>query len=126
MFRCLLAANDGFLTVQHDPELKKLTVLIDRSLIKTHGRPAIAKLLLQLHIYRCTADVEGCRAFYSALTDPDERLLEWRVTMLANEPAKQIFVQGNTFKDGDDVSLSDYDTTVEGVIRSWAERKVIS
>ena len=124
MFKSLLAAGDQFLTIHHDRVNQKLTVRVDRTKISTHGKPALANLMLRLHIYRCTADVDACRTFYEGLTKPDGQFLEWRDIMLANRPAKQIFVQANTFLEDGNVVLKEYDATVEGMIQSWAERKV--
>lgn len=125
MFRYLLAAGDGFMTIEHDGSSQTLTVRVDQAKISTHGKPAIGDLLLRLHIYRCTADVKACRVFYENLTEPNESFLEWRKIMLANQEPKQIFVQANTFLQEDgQVVLKEYETTFEGVIRSWAERGV--
>lgn len=62
MFRTLLKA-DKFMDVSYDSAANKLTASIDRSKILTHGRPVLSSLLLQLHIYRCIADIKACRAF---------------------------------------------------------------
>ncbi|KAI9846535.1 MAG: hypothetical protein M1837_003956 [Sclerophora amabilis] len=124
MFKCLLAAGDEFLRIEHNTTSQQLTVFVDSAKIATHGKPAIARLLLRLHIYRCTADVEACRRFYEEITKPEGKFLDWRRIMLANQPAKQIFVQPNTFVENGQVILKEYDTTVEGMIQSWAERRV--
>jgi dipeptidyl-peptidase-3 len=78
--------------------------------------------LLKLHIYRCTADASACRAFYEALTKPDETFLQWRQIMLKRQPAKQVFVQPNTMVKLGHVVIKEYEATVEGMIQSWAER----
>lgn len=125
MFQCLLAAGDNFLVIGYNPTAEQqLVVRVQRTKISTHGRPAIRDLLLKLHIYRCTADVKACRAFYEGLTMPNERFLEWRKIMLANQEPKQIYVQANTFLEDGKVVLREYDATVEGMIQSWAERDV--
>lgn len=125
MFKSLLAAKDEFLTISHDKTTQTLTVFVDREKIPTHGKPALAHLLLKLHIYRCTADVHSCRKFYEDLTKPDQIFLEWRRIMLAAKPAKELFVQANTFvKDDGEVVLKEYEPTVDGMIKSWAERMV--
>ena len=125
MFKSLLAAKDQFLTISHDKTSHTLTVFVDRAKIPTHGKPALAHLLLKLHIYRCTADVHGCRDFYEDLTNPDGIFLEWRRIMLVAQPAKQVFVQANTFvTDDGELVLKEYEPTVDGMIQSWAERAV--
>src|SRR2546428_662381 len=124
MFKSLLAAGDQFLRVEHDTIHQKLTVFVDRAKILTHGRPALANLLLKLHIYRCTADVNACRLFYEGLTEPKGIFLEWRRITLANKPAKQIFIQANTFLEDGQPVVKEYEATVEGMIQSWAERMI--
>lgn len=122
MFKCLLAAGGDFLTITNDNSSNKLTVSIDRAKISTHGRPAIASLMLKLHIWRCTADVKECREYYVQLTEPTGVHLEWRRIMLAKQTARQVFVQPNTYISGGEVFLKEYEPTVEGMIQSWAER----
>jgi dipeptidyl-peptidase-3 len=122
MFRCLLAAGGDFLTVTHDKSSDELTVSIDQTKISTHGKPAIARLMLKLHIWRCTADVKECREYYVQLTEPTGVYLEWRRIILAKQTARQVFVQPNTFISGGEVFLKEYEPTVEGMIQSWAER----
>ena len=125
MFRVLLDADDAFLTVTHDVSTNNLIVQIDRSKILSHGKPAIGKLLLRLHIYRCTADVVACREYFEALTRVEGIFAEWRKIVIANKKPRQILVQANTFlgEDGT-VTLKEYNATVEGMIQSWAERSV--
>ena len=124
MLKCLLLDGGGVITVTHDKPGKCLTVRVDRSKIRTHGKPALGKMLLHLHMFRCTADAKGCRAYYEELSRVDEEHLDWRETVLANKPPPLVFVHANTFLDGDTVTLKEYEPTIEGVIKSWAERKV--
>lgn len=125
MFRVLLDAGDSFLTVNHDRKTNRLTVHIDRSKVLTHGKPAIGQLLLKLHIYRCTADVEACREYFEDLTRVDGIFAHWRKIVIANKRPRQILVQANTFLNGDgEVSLKEYESSIEGMIQSWAERGV--
>ncbi|KAM7186319.1 Peptidase family M49 domain containing protein [Rhypophila sp. PSN 637] len=103
ILKCLLREGDGVVRIIHDKQM-----------------------LLRLHMYRCTADVEGCRGYYEDLFRVDGEYLEWRETVLAKHPPPWAFVQANTFLDErtGSVTLKEYDATVEGVIQSWAERKV--
>ena len=123
MFRVLLDAGDGFLTVNQHPTANRLTVHIDRSKVLTHGKPALGKLLLRLHIYRCTADVVPCREYFEDLTRVDGVFAEWRRMVLKDRRPRRLLVQANTFLDGDGkVVLKEYEPTVQGMIQSWAER----
>ena len=122
MFKALLAAGGNFLTITHDKASDTLTVRVDRDKIATHGKPAIAGLMLKLHIWRCTADVKHCKEYYVPLTEPTGVYLEWRRIMLAKQTPRQVFVQPNTFVRDGEVFLKEYQPTVDGMIQSWAER----
>ncbi|KAI0113626.1 peptidase family M49-domain-containing protein [Nemania sp. FL0031] len=124
MLKCLLIDGDGVVTVLYNKQTQSLTVRVDRSKISTHGKPALGKMLLQLHMYRCTADSEGCRAYYEELSKVEAQHIEWRQAVLANKPPPLVFVHANTFLDGDSVTLKEYEPTTEGLIKSWAERRL--
>ncbi|KAK5630389.1 hypothetical protein RRF57_006104 [Xylaria bambusicola] len=124
ILKCLLTDGDGVITVTHHRPSQSLTVRVDRAKIKTYGKPALGKMLLRLHMYRSTADVDSCRAYYEALSKVDETHVEWRQTVLANKPPPPVFVHANTFLEGNAVVLKEYAPTVQGLIESWAERQV--
>lgn len=124
MLKCLLLDGDGVITVAYDRPKQSLTVRVDRSKIRTHGKPALGKMLLHLHIFRCTGDAESCRTYYEELSRVDGEYVDWREAVLVNKPPPLIFVHANTFLDGDTVTLKEYEPTIEGVLDSWAERKV--
>lgn len=81
-------------------------------------------MLLKLHIFRCTADVQACQSYFEDLSRVDANNLEWRRIVLAKSQPKLVFSQANTFVTGDEVILKEYPPTPEGVIQSWAERTV--
>ncbi|KAK9435535.1 dipeptidyl peptidase III [Metarhizium brunneum] len=123
ILKCLLLNGGGVITISHNKPKQRLTVQVDRSKIRTRGKPALGKMLLHLHMFRCTADVEGCRTYYEKLSSVDGEYIEWRETVIVNKPPPLVFVQANTFRDGDTITLKEYEPTVEGVIASWAERQ---
>ena len=125
ILRTLLSASPPFITIRHTLSPPNLTVRVNRNLILTSGKPALGALLLRLHIYRCTADVAACRKFYEDLTTVDGVYKEWRETVLKVKRPRQILVQANTFLgENGEVTLREYDATVQGMVRSWAEREV--
>jgi dipeptidyl-peptidase-3 len=81
-------------------------------------------MLLRLHIYRCTADIRNCREFYEDLTAVDHEALEWREIVLAKKDRPLVFCHANTYLDGENVILKEYEPTARGVIQSWAERNI--
>ncbi|KAI9719973.1 MAG: hypothetical protein M1812_003098 [Candelaria pacifica] len=123
MLRVLLNVGNGFLRVECTKSTSSIIVHVDRNKILDYGRPAIAALLLRLHIYRCTADVGACRRYYEDLTAVEGVFLEWREVVLANKQPRHVFVQANTLLEEDGTaSLREYDASAEGMIQSWVER----
>lgn len=112
------------MAIECDLAQQRLIVQVDRSKILTHGKPALGRMLLRLHIYRCTADVQACRSYYENLSEVGGEYLKWRDIILAKKEPNWLFVQANTFLNKDQVSIKEYDVTEEGVIQSWVERKV--
>ena len=124
MFKCLLTDGNGVMTINCDSSKDQITVHVDRSRIVSDGKPTLGRMLLRLHMYRCTADVKSCRAYYEDLSKVEGKYLEWRRIVLAKQQPKWVFVQANTFLDDGRVTIKEYDATPEGVIQSWAERNL--
>ncbi|KAB5563119.1 peptidase family M49-domain-containing protein [Coniochaeta sp. 2T2.1] len=122
--KCLLTDAGDFMTVDCNKREQKLIVRIDRAKIRSHGKPALGRMLLRLHMYRSTADVNSCREYYEYLSQVDSMHLEWREIVLAQKQPRWVFVQANTFLHGDEVVLKEYDATLQGVVQSWVERDV--
>ncbi|CAI6259664.1 unnamed protein product [Periconia digitata] len=124
ILKCLLSDSNSCVTVDYDAPSKNLRIHVDRSKIVSQGKPALGRMLLRLHIYRCTADVQSCRDYYEELTRVNADNLVWREVVLAKQEPKWVFVQANTFLGGREVVLKEYPATAKGVIESWAERNV--
>ncbi|KAI1754488.1 peptidase family M49-domain-containing protein [Xylaria castorea] len=124
MLTCLLRNSEGCVQIRHDQTNRKLAVFVDRSKIASHGKKALGEMLLRLHMYRCTADVQACRQYYEDLSHVDDERLRWRETVLANKPPPLLNVQANTFVEGSSIVLKEYEPTYVGIIESWYERAV--
>ncbi|OJJ75141.1 hypothetical protein ASPBRDRAFT_193801 [Aspergillus brasiliensis CBS 101740] len=125
IFRYLLRDSGGLYTVIKDVEKNNLTVKVDRSRVISHGKPSLGRMLLKLHIYRCTADVSNCRAFYEDLSHVDNEALEWRDIVVSKKDPPLVFSQANTYLVGHDVRIKEYEPTARGVVQSWAERSIV-
>ncbi|KAK0335944.1 hypothetical protein LTR91_023132 [Friedmanniomyces endolithicus] len=109
------------------PDLSDLTIHLDRHKIATHGRPAINAFLQKLQIYKATADFEAGKKLYEAYTDVNEwYATKLRPQVLAQSKPRKVFVQANTFLEGDGVvGLREYEASAEGMIRSFVDREYI-
>ena len=107
-------------------DMSDLEILIDRSKILSHGRPAVEKYLQKLHVYKSTADFAAGKELYDKMTNVDD----WwekkiRPIVLSKKIPRKVFVQANTFlNDNGTVELREYESTPEGMIKSYVERDV--
>lgn len=123
--RYLLEHGQGAITVDCDEEAKTLYVRADRSKFNSGGKAALGDMLRCLHIWRCTADVEACRAFYEPLCEVNSEFEVWRQVVASKPKVPWKFVQANTFLQEDgEVELRTYDATNEGIIKSFVERDI--
>ncbi|KAL2865486.1 dipeptidyl peptidase III [Aspergillus lucknowensis] len=125
IFRHLLRDSDDLYAVYCDHQTRKLTVQVDRRNTLQKGKPSLGRMLLKLHIYRCTADISNCREFYEALSNVDDEALRWREVVVDHKDPPLAFCQANTYLHGQDVKLKEYEPTTRGVIQSWAEREIL-
>jgi dipeptidyl-peptidase-3 len=127
ILKTFMEAGDKFVEVKANKEdLSDLQIYLDRSKILSHGRPAVEKLLQKLHVYKSTADVEAGTKLYDEITHVDE----WwggkaRPVVLDKKTPRKVFVQANTvLQDDGKILLKEYEPTLEGMVRSYAERNV--
>ena len=130
ILKTFLAAGAGFCSLAYtDPTtLSDLTVHLDRTKILSHGRPAVEAYLQKLHVYKSTADIAAGRQLYEDMTRPEGTFWTEKVrgAVLAKKTPRKVFVQANTEEvgGGGEVRLKEYESSLEGLIRSWAERDV--
>ncbi|OJK02562.1 hypothetical protein ASPACDRAFT_76958 [Aspergillus aculeatus ATCC 16872] len=126
ILRTFLDAGDDFVKLSYSkPDLSDLEIHLDRSKILSHGRPAVEKYLQKLHVYKSTADFDSGKKLYEEITSVDAWWgKEVREVVLKNKVPRKIFVQANTILNGDEVTLKEYEPTLEGIIQSYVERDV--
>lgn len=121
MLRVLLAA-DNLMSFEIKEPLRQIHINIDESKLLSCGGKAIGELLLHVHIYRCTADVEAASEYFGGLTAIDDYWLRIREIVATHKPRKEIFVQANTVHERGVVVVEEYEQSAEGVLQSWADR----
>lgn len=125
ILQTFLAAGEDFVALDYsNPDLSDLTIKLDKHKILSVGRPAIEAYLQKLHVYKCTADLEQGKKLYEQSTHVDDFwATKVREQVLKNKQPRKVFVQANTFEHDGEVSLKEYEPTLEGMIQSFAERE---
>jgi dipeptidyl-peptidase-3 len=105
--------------------LENAHIRVDRAAVISCGADVAGKLLLELQVRKSTADGVGARDFYTDLTTPFSGWEgELRDLVIRKKQPGKIFVQPNTFVNGDEVVLKEYPLTAAGVIESFIERDI--
>ncbi|KAH6678333.1 putative dipeptidyl peptidase 3 [Halenospora varia] len=129
ILKCFLESPEEFCKLDYkNDDLSDLTIKLDRSKITTAGRKAVESYLQKLHIYKSTADVENGTKFYNQMTEVEPEFWGSKIRneVLRNKQPRKVFVQANTVLDeaSGKVSLVEYEPSLEGMIKSYAERNV--
>lgn len=127
ILQVFLSAGSGFCELKHEKDdLSDLKIHLDRTKIHSVGRDAVNQFLQKLNVYKATADLKAGKEMYESITNVDE----WWATKVRPEVIRQakprkVFVQANTFLDGNSVTLKEYEATPEGMIQSFVDRDYI-
>ncbi|TFK97989.1 aflatoxin-detoxifizyme [Pterulicium gracile] len=106
-----------------DGVLEDLYVRLDRAKVLKDGKEISGKLLTELQVRKSTADGEGAREFYTEVSRPDDAWLgEIRDLVISKKQPRVGLVQPNTFVEGDEVVLKEYEASAIGMITSAIER----
>lgn len=127
ILQVFIQAGGNFCKFDYSKEdLSDLTIKLDKTKIQSHGRPAINDFLQKLHIHKAIADLDAGKKLYEGITNVEEWYAEkLRPEVIRQAKPRKVFVQANTFLEGEEVVLKEYEATPEGMIQSFVERDYI-
>lgn len=80
----------------------------------------------KLHIFKATADLEAGKKLYEDYTNVNSWYADKvRPEVIRQAKPRKVFVQSNTFLEGDKVVLKEYEATPEGLIQSFVDRDYV-
>jgi len=122
IMQVMLRAGNGLLEIKRSEN--NAEIILNRDKIESVGRPAVAKFLLELMIYKSTADVQAATKFYDDYTAVDDEFLKLREIVLALKKPRKVFVQAHTYIDptSGQVTLQEFEDSPEGMITSFVTR----
>lgn len=101
---------------------KSFEINVDKDNLMKYGKELIRKILLNLHIWKCTCDVESANEFYEYYSKVDEKFTKIRKICCDNEKPRRIELNHNLIIENDDVKVIEYPETLENVIQSFVDR----
>lgn len=83
------------------------------------------RYLQKLHVYKSTANLEEGKKLYEHMTNVDDFWgMKVRDAVMKQKTPRKVFVQANTFEEGGQVTLKEYEPTPEAMIQSFADRGI--
>ncbi|KAL7663878.1 Dipeptidyl peptidase 3 [[Candida] zeylanoides] len=84
----------------------------------------LGEFLHNIQIYKCTADFANGEKYYLSKTNVSDYFAQFRDAVIKKKLPRKQLVQANTFVQGEDVEVREYDESEAGMIQSYAERAV--
>lgn len=123
--------NNQILTINYDEEKKDLSIELNkylnynfRDMILIYGQELVNRILVPLHIWRCTGDVQSARPFIEKYSSVNEYFLKIRKVIIEHQIPRRLELFNNLVLDINsmNVSLQKYPDTLEGIINSFVDR----
>jgi dipeptidyl-peptidase-3 len=92
-------------------------------MILIYGQELVTKILVPLHIWRCTGDIDEARPFIEKYSQVNESFLKIQKVIKENEIPRRLELYYNLNIDNNsNVSIDEYPATLEGIINSFVDR----
>ena len=103
---------------------KNFTLNINKDMLLCYGQQLISDILLKLHLWKCTGDVENARKFLSNYSEVKKEYLILRNIILENEHPHRIELNHNLIlnKTNNSVTITEYSERLEGIVESFVNR----
>ena len=103
---------------------KNFTLNINKDMLLCYGQQLISDILLKLHLWKCTGDVENARKFLSNYSEVKKEYLILRNIILENEHPHRIELNHNLMlnKTNNSVTITEYSERLEGIVESFVNR----
>lgn len=123
IFQTLLESGACSIVEGEDKDFNDLQLTFDESKFD-HAGDKLGEFLHNLQVFKCSADFKNGEAYYLGKTDVNEYFAKFRDAVIRKKlPRKQI-IQANTFYNGKEVEVREYQESEAGLIQSYAERLV--
>lgn len=93
-------------------------------MILIYGQELINRILVPLHIWRCTGDIQNARSFFEKYSLVNEYFLKIRRVIVEHQVPRRLELYNNLVLDNNtmNITLEKYPDTLEGIINSFVDR----
>lgn len=124
IFKCL--NKKGVCSLEYlSPDYSDLKLTFDQSKLNSDAVDALGEFLLNLHVFKCTANVDEGVSYYSRMTDVTEEYAKFRDIILRKKLPRKQLIQATTFiNQQGQVEIEEYEESEAGMIRSFYAKHV--
>jgi len=125
ILRVLLEAGQGLVTLTPQPGSDgepDMVVELNRALVATVGKEAIAAFLLKLQTYKTLGDVTAGAAMYRSYSEVPAEMIAIRNVVMARKEPRKLLVQPHLYRDGEAINMANFEESPSGMVASFVAR----
>ena len=115
--------GEEIIKINFDDNNNTFKLKINKEAILIYGKELLSKLMIKIHIWKCTGDVENARKCIDKYSEVDEKFLKIKNIVENNNSTISLFLFHNLIMDEDgNVKYKEYKDNLTGIIQSNIDR----
>ena len=115
--------GEEIIKINLDENNDTFKIQINKYAILIYGKELLSKIMIKIHIWKCTGDVENASNFINNYSQLDEKFLKIKKIVEKNNTTVTLFLFHNLIKDEDgNISYKEYKENLLGIIESNLDR----
>lgn len=115
--------GEEIIKINLDESNDTFKIQINKYAILIYGKQLLSKIMIKIHIWKCTGDVENASKFIDKYSEFDDRFLKIKKIIEKNNSTISLFLFHNLIMDENgNVNYKEYKDSLEGIIESNVDR----
>ena len=115
--------GEEIIKINVDENNDTMKIQINKYAILIYGKQLLSKIMVKIHIWKCTGDVENASKFINNYSEIDDRFLKIRKIISNKSRTLSLFLFHNLIMDENGtVNYKEYKDSLEGIIESNIDR----
>ena len=115
--------GEEIIKINVDENNDTMKIQINKYAILIYGKQLLSKIMVKIHIWKCTGDVENASKFINSYSEIDDRFLKIKQIIAKKSRTISLFLFHNLIMDENGtVNYKEYKDSLEGIIESNIDR----
>jgi dipeptidyl-peptidase-3 len=115
--------EEEIIKINIDEEKEKFKIQLNKEALLIYGKELISKLMIKIHIWKCTGDVESAVECINHYSEVNEKYLKIKKYVENSKQTTRLFLFHNLIREEDGtVIFKEYEESLEGIIESNLDR----